>query len=147
MSIYNIGKIRKWLEKWGLAAFMLLVLSSFTLSSQDDRRVRQLRRDRSELAQPVDSALKPVLSDSLRAVRDSIHRADSIKSVDSLSMLRKSSLDSPAFTVAKDSIIEDFSDGKKMIYYYGDVSVEYGNMKLTADYMEYDLSTATLFAR
>ena len=147
MSIYKTGKIRKWLEKWGLAAFMLLVLSSFTLSSQEDRRLRQFRRDRSELAQPIDSALKPVMSDSLRAVRDSIHRADSIKSVDSLSMLRKSSLESPAFTVAKDSIIEDFSDGKKMIYYYGDVSVEYGNMKLTADYMEYDLGTATLYAR
>jgi lipopolysaccharide assembly outer membrane protein LptD (OstA) len=147
MSIYKTGKIRKWLEKWGLAAFMLLVLSSFTLSSQEDRRLRQLRRDRSELAQPVDSALKPVMPDSLRAVRDSIHRADSIKSVDSLSMLRKSSLESPAFTVARDSIIEDFSDGKKMIYYYGEVSVEYGNMKLTADYMEYDLGTATLYAR
>ena len=147
MSIYKTGKIRKWLEKWGLAAFMLLVLSSFTLSSQEDRRLRQLRRDRSELVQPVDSALKPVMPDSLRAVRDSIHRADSIKSVDSLSMLRKSSLESPAFTVARDSIIEDFSDGKKMIYYYGEVSVEYGNMKLTADYMEYDLGTATLYAR
>ena len=62
-------------------------------------------------------------------------------------MLHKSSLEAPAFTVAKDSIIEDFSDGKKMIYYYGDVSVTYGNMKLTADYMEYDLGTSTLYAR
>ena len=76
-----------------------------------------------------------------------IHRADSIKAADSLQMLRKSSLEAPAFTVAKDSIIEDFSDGKQMIYYYGDVSVTYGNMKLTADYMEYDLKTSTLFAR
>ena len=146
MSIYNIGKIRKWLEKWGLAVFMLLVLSSFALSAQDNRRSRQLRADRVELP-ALDSASRPVLPDSLIAVRDSIHKADSIKAVDSLSMLRKSSLESPAFTVAKDSIIEDFSNGKKMIYYYGDVSVEYGNMKLTADYMEYDLSTATLFAR
>ena len=146
MSIYNIGIIRKWLEKWGLAVFMLLVLSSFTLSSQEDRRPRQLRRDRVELP-ALDSTSLQALPDSLVAVRDSIHRADSIKSADSLSMLRKSSLEAPAFTVAKDSIIEDFSDGKKMIYYYGDVSVEYGNMKLTADYMEYDLGTATLFAR
>ena len=147
MSLYNIGMIRKWLEKWGLAVFMLLVLSSFTLSSQDDRRIRQLRRNQTELAPALDSAALPVISDSLVAVRDSIHRADSIKAADSLSMLRKSSLEAPAFTVAKDSIIEDFSDGKKMIYYYGDVSVTYGNMKLTADYMEYDLSSATLFAR
>ena len=147
MSIYNIGKIKKWLEKWGLAVFMLLVLSSFTLSSQEDKRARQLRRDRVELPASLDSTSRPVLPDSLVAVRDSLHKADSIKSADSLLMLRKSSLEAPAFTVAKDSIIEDFSDGKKMIYYYGDVSVEYGNMKLTADYMEYDLSTATLFAR
>ena len=147
MSIYNIGKIRKWLEKWGLAAFMLLVLSSITLSAQEEKRTRQFRRDRVELPAALDSASRPVLPDSLVAVRDSIHRADSIKSADSLSMLRKSSLEAPAFTVAKDSIIEDFSDGKKMIYYYGDVSVEYANMKLTADYMEYDLSTATLYAR
>ena len=147
MSLYNIGIIRKCLKKWGLAVVMLLVLSSFTLSSQDDRRARQLRRDRVELANALDSAARPLMPDSLVAVRDSIHRADSIKSADSLSMLRKSSLESPAFTVAKDSIIEDFSNGKKMIYYYGDVSVTYGNMKLTADYMEYDLSTATLFAR
>ena len=34
-----------------------------------------------------------------------------------------------------------------MIYYYGDVSVTYGNMKLTADYMEYDLKNQTLYAR
>ena len=88
-----------------------------------------------------------MISDSLKAVRDSIARVDSIAAVDSVSMLSKSSLDQPAFTTAKDSIVEDFSGGKRMIYYYGDVSVTYGNMKLTADYMEYDLNTATLYAR
>ena len=59
-------------------------------------------------------------------------------------MLKKSSLDAPAFTTARDSIVEDFSNGRRMIYYYGDASVTYGNMKLTADYMEYDLNTQTL---
>lgn len=146
MSIYNIGKVKRWLEKWGLAAFLLLVLSTFTLSSQEDRRERRSRRAR-DRHEHVDSLARPVLSDSARAVMDSIHRADSIHSADSMQMLSKSSLDVPAFTAAKDSIIEDFSDGKKMIYYYGDVSVTYGNMKLTADYMEYDLNTATLYAR
>ena len=106
-----------------------------------------MRRSRIDLENPLDTAAIPVISDSLRFVRDSIHRADSIKAADSLLMLNKSSLESPAFTVAKDSIIEDFSNGKKMIYYYGDVSVTYGNMKLTADYMEYDLATSTLYAR
>ena len=147
MSIINKGILKTWLEKWGLVALMLLVLSSFTLSSQDDRRSRRLfrRGNASEIA--LDSINMPVISDSLRAVRDSIHRADSIAAIDSINMLHKSSLEAPAFTTAKDSIIEDFSNGKQMIYYYGDVSVTYGNMKLTADYMEYDLKTSTLYAR
>ena len=139
--------IRKRLERLGLAAFVLLVLSSFTLSSQEIGRDRRLRRSREIQEVALDSAAAPVIPDSLRHVRDSIHRADSVKAADSLQMLHKSSLEAPAFTVAKDSIIEDFSDGKQMIYYYGDVSVTYGNMKLTADYMEYDLKTATLYAR
>ena len=143
MSIYNKGIFKRWIERWGLAAMLLLVLSSFTLSSQDDRRERRNRRAR----EAMDSLEVPVMSDSARAVLDSIHRADSIEALDSMKMLSKSSLEAPAFTTAKDSIIEDFSDGKKMIYYYGDVSVTYGNMKLTADYMEYDLNTATLYAR
>jgi lipopolysaccharide assembly outer membrane protein LptD (OstA) len=74
--------------------------------------------------------------------------ADStMATADSLSLLHKSSLDAPAFTTAKDSIVEDFSNGKRMIYYYGDVSVTYGDMKLTANYMEYDLNSGTLFAK
>ena len=146
MSSYNKGTRTTWLEKWGLALVIMLVLSTFTLSSQEDRRERRKRHTHvhTELS---DSLAVPVLSDSARAVRDSIHRADSIHKLDSVRMLSKSSLDVPAFTAAKDSIVEDFSNGKKMIYYYGDVSVSYGNMKLTADYMEYDLETATLYAR
>ena len=146
MSIYNRGNKSAWYEKWGLAIFILLILSTFTVSSQDDRRSRRLRREGAVEA-VSDSAKVPVLTDSLKAVKDSIARADSIHRLDSLNMLEKSSLDAPAFTAARDSIIEDFSNGKKMIYYYGDVSVTYGNMKLTADYMEYDLDKSTLFAR
>ena len=137
--------MKKWLEKWGLAAILLLVLGSFTVSSQDDRRSRRLRRAAGEAV--ADTIAVPEISDSLRAVRDSIARVDSLAAADSISMLRKSSLEAPAFTAARDSIVEDFSDGKRMIYYYGDVSVTYGNMKLTADYMEYDLNTQTLYAR
>ena len=152
MSLYNKGMAKRWLEKWGLIAFMLLVLSSFTLSSQDDRRSRRLRRSADSQEVLTDSI--PALPDSLRAiedslrvVRDSIARADSVFRKDSLDLLKKSSLDAPAFTAAKDSIIEDFSDGKQLIYYYGDVTATYGNLKLTADYMEYDLKTSTLYAR
>ena len=134
-----------WLNKWGLVAFMLLVFSTFTVSSQDDRRNRRLRRD--DLAEVIAKDSIPEISDSLRHVLDSTHRADSIAARDSLEMLKKSSLEAPAFTTARDSVIEDFSNGKRMIYYYGDVTVTYGNMKLTADYMEYDLASSTLYAR
>ena len=146
MSIYKKDNMKKWLEKWGLVAVMLLVLSSFTVSSQDDRRDRRLRRIADKEAALVDS-LAPVLTDSMKAeIRKKAH-ADSIRKADSVSMLSKSSLDVPAFTAAKDSIVEDFSNGNQKIFYYGDVSVEYGHMKLSADYMEYDLKTGILYAR
>ena len=145
MSEYSNGNLKKWLDKWGLVVLLLLVFSSFTVSSQDDRRGRKARREAAEAEVATDTI--PEISDSLRHILDSTHRADSIAARDSLELLKKSSLEAPAFTTARDSVVEDFSDGKRIIYYYGDVSVTYGNMKLTADYMEYDLATSTLYAR
>ena len=152
MSIYTKETYRSWFNRWGLAVLLLLSLCCHSLFSQDDRRNRRSRRG--ERKEQVVTDTLPVMSDSLRAVNDSIAArldsiatADSIARVDSMEMLKKSSLDAPAFTAARDSIIEDFSNGQKKIYYYGDVSVEYGNMKLTADYMEYDLDSQTLYAR
>jgi len=52
----------------------------------------------------------------------------------------------PVFSGAKDSIIEDFTNGKKLIYYYGDVTVSYGDMELKSAYMEYNVDTKTVFA-
>ena len=115
---------------------ILMVISSFTASSQESRRERRARRGADKVELLPDSLAVPALPDSVIVQRDSIARADSIAAADSVMMLKKSSLDAPAFTAARDSIIEDFSDGKRIIYYYGDVSVTYGNMKLTADYME-----------
>ena len=146
MSFKHKDRITRHLDKMGLIAVIMLLMSSFTLSSQDDRRARREPRNSIMHSMP-DSLPAPSLSDSARFSRDSIARADSIHRMDSLNMLNKSSLEAPAFTTARDSIVEDFSDGKRMIYYYGDVSVNYGNMKLTADYMEYDLSTSILYAR
>ena len=96
------------------------------------------------------TAISTPVSDSLLfAQRDSLRIVDSLAQAkrDSLDLLHKSSLEKPAFTTAKDSIITDFSDGKRMIYYYGGATVSYQNMKLTADYIEYDMSTNTVFAR
>ena len=80
---------------------------------------------------------------------DSLAKADSLKTAraDSLEMLQKSSLERPAFSTAKDSIITDFRNGRRMIYYYGGATVTYQNMKLTADYLEYNMLTNTVYAR
>ena len=102
------------------------------------RRIRQ-----------VPDSLASFLADSLKARRDSLQRADSLASAqrDSLDMLSKSSLEVPAFTTAKDSIITDFSNGKRTVYYYGGATVTYQNMKLSADYLEYDMLTNIVYAR
>ena len=83
------------------------------------------------------------------ARRDSLARADSISKsrADSLDLLSKSSLEVPAFSTAKDSIITDFSGGRRMIYYYGGATVKYENMTLKADYIEYDMDANTVYAR
>ena len=145
------NKMSSW-EKLLSIAILLSVISSFTVSSQDDRRARRNRLRAAERTEAVQDTVQ--MSDSMRAALDSIRfvtdstaRADSIARADSLDLLSKSSLEQPAFSAAKDSIIEDFSDGKRMIYYYGDVSVTYGTMKLTADYMEYDMQKQTVYAR
>ena len=95
-----------------------------------------------------DTLMSP--EDSLRARRrDSLARADSLAKArqDSLDMLDKSSLNWPAFTTAEDSIVTDFSNGNRLIYYYGGATVTYQDMKLTADYIRFDMSTNTVYAR
>ncbi len=132
---------RKFLQYLLLAA---LLVTGFGASAQS-RRGRAL----------PDSLLQASLSDPDSArhstvfLSDSLQRADSIQAArrDSLDLLHKSSLERPAFTTAKDSIISDFSNGRRMIYYYGGATVTYQNMKLTADYIEYDMLANTVFAR
>ena len=152
MSLFGPGnKMSSW-EKLLSIVILLSVISSFSVSSQDDRRSRRNRLRNAERTEHVNDTVQMTdsmraIMDSIRFVRDSTARADSIARRDSLDLLSKSSLEQPAFSAAKDSIIEDFSDGKRMIYYYGDVSVTYGTMKLTADYMEYDMQKQTVYAR
>ena len=121
--------------------YLLLAVIGLTVLAWDmpAKRLRQLP-----------DSLPVSRTDSLKnAVRDSVQRADSLAAAkrDSLDVLNKSSLDRPAFSTAKDSIITDFSNGKRMIYYYGGATVTYQNMQLTADYIEYDMKTNTVFAR
>ena len=117
-----------------LTAALLLLLPLAALSQEHSRRDSLLRENQ------ADSAFVAHL--------DSLRRADSVRTArkDSIAMLSKSSLERPAFTTAKDSIITDFSDGKRIIYYYGGATVSYQDMKLTADYIEYDMATNIVYA-
>ena len=118
------------------------MLGQEVCSAQLFRRNRN--RSRVEAA---DTTAAVALPDSVIAYRDSVHRADSVARRDSLDMLEKSSLDRPAFSTAKDSIITEFTGGERKVYYYGGATVTYQDMKLTADYIEYDMKTNTVFAR
>lgn len=108
------------------------------------------------MAQRLDSVYA-VVSDSVHAVGDTLLPdsptvTDSIAVKDTLfsasdTLVNNASIDYPVFSTARDSVIEDFSDGKRMIYYYGDITVTYKDMQIKSDYMAYDMSTKTVFAK
>jgi len=124
--------------------FVVLALSLALVPS--DAQNRRTRRESPKYG--VLTIREKALPDSLELARlDSLHVADSLHRADSVLMLGKSSLEAPAFSQAADSIVEVFSDGQKKIYYYGSVSVKYEDMELTAQYMEYDMNTSTVFAK
>ena len=136
----------------------LAALTGLTMFRQDVRRNRSLRK--ASVAQFTPDSISPAAGtlpqakdslppaeDSIARRRDSLRVADSTSRADSLFLLDKSSLTRPAFSGAKDSIRQDFSNGQRKMYYWGDVEVSYENIKLKADYMEYDMSTGTVYAR
>lgn len=136
----------------------LAALTGLTMFGQDVRRNRSLRK--APVAQFTPDSISPAAGtlpqakdslppaeDSIARRRDSLRVADSTSRADSLFLLDKSSLTRPAFSGAKDSIRQDFSNGQRKMYYWGDVEVSYENIKLKADYMEYDMSTGTVYAR
>ena len=123
----------------------MFVFALLLMGSAD--ALAQRRADRKPLAggaRPHKEAAPP---DSLElARRDSVARADSLFRVDSLKMLGLSSLQQPAFSSARDSIVEVFTDGSRKIFYYGDVTVKYQDITLTAERMDYDLATGVVYA-
>lgn len=136
----------------------LAALTGLTMFGQDVRRNRSLKK--ASVAQFTPDSIRPAAGtlpqakdslppaeDSIARRRDSLRVADSTSRADSLLLLDKSSLTRPAFSGAKDSVRQDFSNGQRKMYYWGDVEVSYENIKLKADYMEYDMSTGTVYAR
>lgn len=130
------------------STFLIFSCICSLVYAQRPRRTSGKKNDGTTLEVPIyRDTTKEVMSDSLKAVLDSIHVADSIFTADSIELMKESSLQAPAFSEARDSIVEDFADGKQLLYYYGDVKVTYGNMTLAAEYMEYDVKEQTVFAR
>ena len=132
---------------------IFLMLSALLLicgiaDAQRRERVRNVKKNNSGLVVPIfKDTTKEIIPDSVLVKMDSIRKADSVARVDSAELMKHSSLEFPAFSEAKDSLKEVFRDGHQILYYYGDVSVNYGTMKLTADYMEYDVQSQTVYAR
>lgn len=124
--------------------FVLTVLLSFLILGVDAFAQRPRRNQQHFDIRPE---RKIHIPDSLELAKlDSLHRADSLHRVDSVAMLGNSSLEKPAFSSARDSIVEIFSNGQRLILYYGDVTVSYQDMKLTAEQMEFDMNTNTVYA-
>ena len=125
---------------------VLLILFSLLMLGGADA-FAQRNAPRKPLAGGARPQKEKVAPDSLElARRDSLHRADSLFRVDSLNMLQHSSLTQPAFSSARDSIVEVFSNGSRKIYYYGDVTVKYQDITLTAERMDYDVNTGVCYA-
>ncbi len=121
-----------------LAVLLLLCLSDAWAQRPPRKPLAGGAKPKKEIAPPDSATL---------ARRDSIARADSLFRADSLDGLSHSSLKQPAFSNARDSIVEVFTDGKRMIYYYGDVTVKYQDMTLTAERMDYDMNSGVVYAR
>ena len=140
-----------------ILATLVVAFTGLTVFGQNPRgnrrqRVHTAAQDTAKPQVPDSTAIKDSLpaGDTLSLVRDSLSlRRDSLNraKADSLDLLEKSSISRPAFSAAKDSSRQVFADGQRKMFYWGDVEVTYENIKLKADYMEYDMNTGTVFAR
>ncbi len=118
-------------------AFVLLLAAGNLLRAQEPDSLSVVR-DSLRAVAPPDSL--PLLRDSLGAVRDSLDRTE-----DTLFVQPKGMIDRPAFSSARDSVMEDLE--QNIIYYFGDVTASYQDMQLKADYMAYNTKLNMVYAR
>ena len=108
--------------------FMIAITVSLPVISQDKNRQRRPPKTSFSQAVAFNKDSVPPLTDSMKAVMDSIHLADSLFKIDSAALQKKSSLEMPAFSTGKDSTVEVFSNGQRKVFLYGDVTVKYKDM-------------------
>ena len=99
------------------------------------------------LAQEPDSLLlSPPVPDSLLLpppLPDSLEWRGDTR--DTLFTQPKGSIDRPAFSAARDSVMEDLE--KNIVYYFGDVTAQYQDMELKAEYMAYNTKMNVVYAK
>ena len=122
----------------GLIAFMALPLQGHCHRSYLDTLKAKIQAmeftPKDSLQLKVADSLELVPTDTAAVINDTV--------------MNKSSLQAPIFSGGRDSIVKDFNvDGRKMIYYYGDVKVTYDDIEISAEYMAFDLESKTVFAK
>ena len=95
--------------------------------------------------------LRAPASDTLARLQDTLFTDTLAVKGDTVggdTLINNSTLEAPVFSGGRDSIVKDFNvDGRKMIYYYGDVKVTYGDMEISSEYMAFDVDSKTVFAK
>ena len=97
---------------------------------------------------PPDTTSNPlaVVPDTLAtASPDSLATPAPAETQDTLFVQPKGMIDRPAFSSARDSVMEDIENN--IIYYFGDVTAKYQDMELKADYMAYNTKLNIVYAK
>ncbi len=121
------------------AALILSVQSLCAETKYSLRNYMDTTKTRIANLSAAPDTLKPIAGGALPADTDTV-------AIDTLN--NPQSLDEPIFSGGRDSIVKDFNvNGRKMIYYYGDVKVKYGDLELSSEYMAFDVDSKTVFAK
>lgn len=129
-----------------LAAMVLLSLQGNCMEGVSNYRhsLDTIRTKIANLSAPGADTLRLQPADSIGILQDTILRDTIAKDT----AVNNSSLGEPIFSGGRDSIVKDFDvNGRKMIYYYGDVKVNYGDLELSSEYMAFDVDSKTVFAK
>lgn len=120
---------------------ILLTVGSFSASAQIQRELTDT------IAVPPATVADSTAAEASTPPQDTISNTAAIDSLAETPAAEaiKSTLERPAFSSARDSVIEDLE--KNIIYYFGDVTATYGTLTLKADYMAYNMDLNMVYAR
>jgi len=121
-----------------LFVLLLLIARSVPVWAQEPDSLRLLPPDTLVQVLPPDTLSPTFPPDTLQAAGPEMP-------VDTILTQPKGMIDRPAFSTARDSVMEDIEN--HIIYYFGDVTATYQDMELKADYMAYNTKLNVVFAK